>query len=1048
MKKRFVIWTFVLAAFAGLSVFLWQRQHIPPRLGVITDKDIAEAVARLRGGNGIPAPATITPIDMKQPLRLAIGGLGGGDDDQNRQLDDLVLTDLSGAAGLELVERRSLDKVLQELNLSISRLVRAQDAVRAGKLLKADWFLLGTGANINGTNFLVVRLVDSHTGILREAAVFSTDGSPVKLAAGIAGFVRQCRQDAAHPKPKVYLAIGTFQDLSLNNRQAAFPTQLRAYLTAAYQKSGLILLEREAADVLYQEVRMDLAGLTENGGKNPPKSLQSAYWLVDGDYQSYETTNFEVEVALRIHRMFGRVSRETLRSPPDQQLFERVKYAIDTRMRQDSSPIFLSLVSEASAQMFTGKELARLGGEPYDLIGPENYQVLDEQESAHRRRKAEEAIRAFETVLLLEPTNREAKLYLAACFRELTIGKVDEARNLYREILEEPVQDKWQGVAERALVDSFRWWDPSEKARWFEAAAQHATNPSAAEFFHREAEAAKAKSVLNLGGPKAQKLAEADLLRNITNAMLGNIIGEVGVDDFVKTFGTNQAAASQRLAELYPNWKAQVPDFAPYLLAAIVTVQVDTNAPVVVEFQQMLEKFNQHPDQVFRPGEFWERIWRPIYQWSYDHKLYAMSAILMEGKIHAAALYPNPMWGEVNNEQKMSLAFAYLRLEQWQKALGIFESYSNRPVQMGNLGPWGEAFTLVFTGKRAEFCRKKLGLSVEAASLEFDMGKPLLCLCTPSTFAADDNGLWIGMGGQLMQLDFDLKTNLVVRLPMVSSMPITALCLTSSSIWIGTAGEGLIEYDKSSHKCQRFAVNDGLMMNIISCMHLAGDVLWIGYGYKLGGIAVSLPGGGGLGCLNLSTHKFASFTPSIAEGTEAHKNLGGNMVLESTDKPTRRAVQAVAAGPTGEVWFATAYHPLRGFHVGENVWEGIPSIHNTSSFAVGADRIFAGQFWNVQGDNTAGPLGVSVLNLKDGQWQSLKGADGLPPGSVSTLTLDGNNLWVGGMGYIALVDPVQDKVVHFAYIEAQTVDRIQIGGGYVWAQFDWHLYRAPLSDLQ
>ena len=52
------------------------------------------------------------------------------------------------------------------------------------------------------------------------------------------------------------------------------------------------------------------------------------------------------------------------------------------------------------------------------------------------------------------------------------------------------------------------------------------------------------------------------------------------------------------------------------------------------------------------------------------------------------------------------------------------------------------------------------------------------------------------------------------------------------------------------------------------------------------------------------------------------------------------------------------------------------------------------------------------------------------------------------MGYIALVDPVQDKVLHFAYVQAKAVDCIQVAGGYVWAQFDWHLYRAPLSALQ
>ena len=90
----------------------------------------------------------------------------------------------------------------------------------------------------------MLRVVDSRTGILRDAGVFSSDKPLAQLAGDVAGFARQTRQNAASGKTPVFLAIGAFQDLSLNNRQADFPTQLRGYLTAAYQGSGVTLLER------------------------------------------------------------------------------------------------------------------------------------------------------------------------------------------------------------------------------------------------------------------------------------------------------------------------------------------------------------------------------------------------------------------------------------------------------------------------------------------------------------------------------------------------------------------------------------------------------------------------------------------------------------------------------------------------------------------------------------------------------------------------------------------------------------------------------------
>ncbi|MDB6021660.1 MAG: hypothetical protein JWQ04_1517, partial [Pedosphaera sp.] len=46
-----------------------------------------------------------------------------------------------------------------------------------------------------------------------------------------------------------------------------------------------------------------------------------------------------------------------------------------------------------------------------------------------------------------------------------------------------------------------------------------------------------------------------------------------------------------------------------------------------------------------------------------------------------------------------------------------------------------------------------------------------------------------------------------------------------------------------------------------------------------------------------------------------------------------------------------------------------------------------------------------------GKSRKLKSSDGLPGTAVSAVTPDGNNLWVGGLGYIALVDPEQEKIL-------------------------------------
>jgi hypothetical protein len=1056
MSKRFLVGAIIIILVTvslGTCFIYWERKSADSLRVTIAPKDIHEFAAKL-GRTNQPTQSVPVPLPLSQPVRLAIGSLGLANDDQNRQLDDLLTAELTGAQGFNLVERQSLDSILKEMNLSLSGLVRARDAIRVGKLVRADWFLLGTPTTLHGINSIAVRLVDARTGVMLDGGVF-TQKTASALAAELAGFVRQSRQAAAEARPRIYLAIGTFEDLSVNNRQAAFPTQLRGYLTDAYQHSKVTLLEREYVDTLQQEMRLDLAGLTEGGGTNAPGQMQSAFWLVDGYYQSYETTGLEVELGLNIEQIFGHTivfgkKPLTLRGQPGEPIFKKIKEAIDGAMSKNTVVVAPTRFSETRAQMGAGREMMRsvtgadLAPMNFSLVWPTYQYDVDSPEAAMRHRNAEEAIRAFETVLLLEPDNREAKMYLAVCFRGPTINRVDEARNYYREIIENGVEDQWSELAQKALRASFENTSSEEQIRWLEAATEHGTNSSAAEFFRREAEAARTNAVLNSEGPKAQELAAAQILDNITNSWLEIVRVGVATDeracigDFVKTFGTNQAAAAQRLVELYPKLKAQAPELAPYLLALFVTVQADTNSPVAVEFQRMVEQLAEHPDQVFKPDKFWWHIW-PAYEWSCDHKLYGTAARLLEGKISAAALYPKHVWG-IKDDDKLGLAYAYLGMQQWEKALKIFETYSNQPVRMGNEGPWGQMFSIVSTSKQAAYCRQKIGLSMARNSREFDLGKPVARLGYLAPFAADVDGLWTCINGQLLHSDFGLKTNLVVNLPDPFA-PVTVLCISPTTVWIGTAGAGLIEFDKATHKVRQLTEKDGLMMDFISSLDLTGDTLWIGYGNE---------SGGGLGRLDLPTRRLTSFTLSLTGGSEVLRHPSGNIVLESTDQPTHRQVLAVAGGTAGDAWFATEEHPLRHYRTRDNTWEGINQVRNCTSLASDTEQLLVGQRWNYFSHDKSGPLGVSILNFKDGQWRSLKEAEDLPPGAVTTLTLDGHNLWVGGMGYIALVDPAQDKVLGFAYVQEETVDRIQVGGGYVWVQAHsgWLLYRTLLSNVR
>jgi tetratricopeptide (TPR) repeat protein len=990
-------------------------------------------------------PVLPPPMPNKVRVRLAIGSLGFGGDDADRQLSDLVLAQLSDAPGLDLVERQSLDKVLGELGLNLSGLVRANDAVRAGKLLHADWFLLGTRAKIAGTNSVVVRIVDARTGIMRDAGVVAEGDLQTQLAGGLASFVREARQSAVAPKPRVYLAIGAFEDLSANNRLADFATQLRGDLISAYRGDAkVILLEREYADVLLQELELDLAGLTDDTG-SPPQPLQSAFWLVDGTYQTYQGSDGQIEVAFNVQRMFGDSHHESVHDVSAEQIGQKIKENADLVMSRDTAAIYPNRRTEINTLISEGTQAIASGGGV-------NYAGMDDQQAARNLRNANEAIKAFQTALALDPTNRKAKWYLAKCYNQSIIGRRDEARNYFREILDESARDEWGHQAQQALDFSFRYYaSPEQKSAWFASAAAGTTNADALKFYEQEAKDAGIQAVIKSGGTNAQAVAEQRLFSNITNVFAGG----AGLSEFERAFGTNQAAAAARLAELYPRLQEQAPNIAPYILADIVVTQVDTNSPLIATFQQMMEHLADQPESVWNSENFWPRAFS-IADWSYKHGLYGLAATLLEGKIHWNSTYPYhrsqfafqqqviasiPPF-KVTTEEQITLALADKHLERWQKALDIFTTYSNLPVRLGN-GPWGSA-TVILTANEVTTCREKLGLPNPADPLRFDMGPPVLPVRGLSTFAADQNGVWVGIAGQLRHLDFGLHDDKVIQLPVRPFNWITSIALSDSNVWLGTAGGGLLSYDKTTGTCTQFTVDNGLMMNFVTCLFMEGDHLWIGYGQS------ELPGGrGGLGRLDLQSMKFTAFVPSMT-GTSAYLNqMRINPVYsEPPDAPPRANVLSVLAQDDGNVWFVNERDPLRHYSSHDNLWEPIPKVGTCSMIVLAGNKLYAGQTLLSYSGTKPDLLGVLIYDPSNGSVQTFPGVPGLPDETITAIAPDGGNLWIGGLGYIALFDPGRDQIKHFAYIQSLGVARIAVAGNYLWAHYAGNLYRAPLGDLR
>ena len=297
--------------------------------------------------------------------RLAIGTLGVAPESRDAALTALLATELSSAPGIEMVERRELDAVLKEASLPLAGLVRAKDAVRFGSLLRADQFLLGTSLLVSGTNRYVIRLVDAKTGVILAVKIVPDSTNLPALAKQISEFIRG-QSKGGSGQQQDYVALGVIQNLGVNNRFPDFPAQMRSSV-AANLSGKVTVLERDVISFLANEVRLDIAGLTDTKPSQTPP-IQFAFWIVDGFYQSYEVAEPEVQLKLRVERVQGGQQSFMLQAKPDEQLFKKMSETILKALRQPervSAQVPPSRRGEIEALEARGKQLI-----DYELHGP------------------------------------------------------------------------------------------------------------------------------------------------------------------------------------------------------------------------------------------------------------------------------------------------------------------------------------------------------------------------------------------------------------------------------------------------------------------------------------------------------------------------------------------------------------------------------------------------------------------------------------------------------------------------------------------------------
>src|SRR5437899_12070520 len=138
--------------------------------------------------------------------------------------------------------------------------------------------------------------------------------------------------------------------------------------------------------------------------------------------------------------------------------------------------------------------------------------------------------------------------------------------------------------------------------------------------------------------------------------------------------------------------KTNFPSIVADILEAAVSLQVDTNSPVVEEFKESLDKLRVDPTHLVGSTYYFKNLFLSTYPWCMKNNMYSVAAGLVEIKNQASTHDPKL---KLTQTEGIMLVYAYIHLERWGGALAILHELADTPVDMDSSGTWVRTVTVI-----------------------------------------------------------------------------------------------------------------------------------------------------------------------------------------------------------------------------------------------------------------------------------------------------------------------------------------------------------------
>ncbi|MDU0459756.1 MAG: CHAT domain-containing protein [Geobacteraceae bacterium] len=251
-------------------------QAAPPQSSADSDRQLDELVKSLADSYRSGQPQKVQQAAdgwTTPPFSIVIMEISGGSDG-NVALIEKINQKLSNSAGINIVERKLLNKILTELRLSATALTDPATSIKLGKILSARFMASGSLSTDAGKSALLLKFIDTETSEVRKVLTVEASGKAIDNAtiADLAGQVGDWAKEEFPVQGLVSAVAGNQVKLNIGRQHGLKKGDLIEAVIENGKGSGLfsILAEMQLTEV----DRNSATAVAKGNGKGLAKDVK------------------------------------------------------------------------------------------------------------------------------------------------------------------------------------------------------------------------------------------------------------------------------------------------------------------------------------------------------------------------------------------------------------------------------------------------------------------------------------------------------------------------------------------------------------------------------------------------------------------------------------------------------------------------------------------------------------------------------------------------------------------------------------------------------